>query len=121
MINLPPWLRKLPLLDRWLFGELTGPLLFAIAAFTVVSLSVGVMFDLVRRIVESGLPVTVAVQVMVSPGELVAVVGVDAEPVTACVGVLPAGPEACLRVAPNEEWAVRRAGGAYLNASPRAR
>ena len=40
-----------------------GPLLFAIAAFTVVSLSVGVMFDLVshRRI---GLPVTVAVQVM---------------------------------------------------------
>ena len=64
MINLPPWLRKLPLLDRWLFGELTGPLLFAIAAFTVVSLSVGVMFDLVRRIVESGLPVTVAVQVM---------------------------------------------------------
>ena len=44
-------------------------------------------------------------------GELVAVVGVDAEPVTACVGVLPAGPEACLRVAPNEVWAVRRAGG----------
>ena len=64
MIDLPPLPRKLPLLDRWLFGELTGPLLFAIAAFTVVSLSVGVMFDLVRRIVESGLPVTVAVQVM---------------------------------------------------------
>ncbi|AII45383.1 MAG: LptF/LptG family permease [Synechococcus sp. BS301-5m-G54] len=64
MISLPPLPRKVPLLDRWLFGELTGPLLFAIAAFTVVSLSVGVMFDLVRRIVESGLPVTVAVQVM---------------------------------------------------------
>ena len=53
-------------------------------------------------------------------GELVAVVGVDAEPVTACVGVLPAGPEACLRVAPNEEWAARRAGGKLMCSRARA-
>eukprot|EP01045_Picozoa_sp_COSAG04_P033694 COSAG04_NODE_7075_length_1196_cov_1.409298_1_plen_81_part_00 len=53
-------------------------------------------------------------------GELVAVVGVDAAPVTACVGVLPAGPEACLRVAPNEEWAVRRAGGKLVCSRARA-
>jgi lipopolysaccharide export system permease protein len=58
------WCRRIPLLDRWLLGELIGPLLFAIAAFTVVSLSVGVMFELVRRIVESGLPVGIAVQVL---------------------------------------------------------
>jgi lipopolysaccharide export system permease protein len=51
-------------MDRWLVGELVGPLLFAIAAFTVVSLSVGVMFELVRRVVESGLPMNVAVQVL---------------------------------------------------------
>jgi len=57
-------IRRIPLLDRWLIVELIGPLLFAIAAFTVVSLSVGVMFDLVRKIVESGLPVLVAVQVL---------------------------------------------------------
>ncbi|MEB3159043.1 MAG: LptF/LptG family permease [Synechococcus sp.] len=56
--------RRIPLLDRWLINELIGPLLFAIAAFTVVSLSVGVMFELVRKIVESGLPVWIALQVL---------------------------------------------------------
>ena len=57
-------LRHVPLLDRWLLGELISPLLFAIAAFTVVSLSLGVMFELVRQIVNSGLPVLIAVQVL---------------------------------------------------------
>ena len=57
--------RRIPLLDRWLIVELISPLLFAVAAFTVVSLSVGVMFELVRKIVESGLPVLVAVQVLI--------------------------------------------------------
>ena len=62
-----PWLTGLwrsALLDRWLIKEITSPLLFAIAAFTVVSLSVGVMFELIRRIVESGLPVITAVQIL---------------------------------------------------------
>ncbi len=56
--------KKIPLLDRWVLGELFAPLFFAIAAFTVVSLSVGVMFDLVRKIVESGLPVGTALKVL---------------------------------------------------------
>ena len=55
---------RIPLIDRWLLGELIGPLLFGLTLFTVVSLSVGVMFDLVRKIVESNLPWTIAVQVM---------------------------------------------------------
>jgi len=53
-------LQRLPLMDRWLVGELVGPLLFGIAAFTAVSLSVGVVFELVRRVAESGLPVAAA-------------------------------------------------------------
>ena len=57
--------RKLPLLDRWILSELLPPLFFAIAAFTVVSLSVGVMFDLIRKIVESGLPSQIALQILV--------------------------------------------------------
>ena len=57
-------LNNIPILDRWLFGQLIPPLLFAISAFTVVSLSVGVMFDLIRKIVEFGLPITLAIQVM---------------------------------------------------------
>ncbi|MFM7086345.1 MAG: LptF/LptG family permease [Cyanobium sp.] len=66
-------LRRLPLLDRWLTGELLGPLLFGIAAFTAVSLSVGVVFELVRRVAESGLPVLAALIVLLLrlPGFLV--------------------------------------------------
>ena len=65
---------SLPLLDRWLLNELLGPLLFGIAAFTAVSLSVGVVFELVRRIAESGLPVFTAVQLLLLrlPGFLAA-------------------------------------------------
>jgi lipopolysaccharide export system permease protein len=59
----PRW-RDLPLLDRWLLQELLGPLLFGIAAFTAVSLSVGAVFELVRRVAESGLPVLAAVKVL---------------------------------------------------------
>ncbi len=70
---LRPWLRRIPLLDRWLIGELLGPLLFGTAAFTAVSLSVGVVFELVRRVSESGLPVTAALLVLLLrlPGFLV--------------------------------------------------
>ncbi len=64
---------RLPLMDRWLVGELVGPLLFGIAAFTAVSLSVGVVFELVRRVAESGLPLLAALQVLLLrlPGFLV--------------------------------------------------
>ena len=58
------WCRRIPLLDRWLVGEILAPLLFAVAAFTVVGLSIGVMFELVRRLVEDGLPAWTALQVM---------------------------------------------------------
>ena len=56
--------RGIPIIDRWLLGQLVPPLLFSISAFTVVSLSVGVMFDLIRKIVEFGLPISLAIQVM---------------------------------------------------------
>ncbi len=57
--------KRIPILDRWIWGQLLPPLVFAIAAFTVVSLSVGVMFELVRKIVESGLPIQSALQILV--------------------------------------------------------
>ena len=67
------FLREIPLMDKWLLGQLVPPLLFALSAFTVVSLSVGVMFDLIRKIVEFGLPFTLALQIMILklPGFLV--------------------------------------------------
>ncbi len=57
-------LRRIPLLDRWLFGELIGPLLFAIAMFTVLAITVGALFELVRLISEKNLPVLIATQVL---------------------------------------------------------
>ena len=59
-----PW-RVIPLIDRWLIGQLLPPMFFAISAFTVISLSVGVMFDLIRKIVEYGLPLFLAIKVLI--------------------------------------------------------
>ena len=64
---------NIPLVDRWLIGQLLPPMFFAIGAFTAVSLSVGIMFDLVRKIVEFGLPLQIALKVLILklPGFLV--------------------------------------------------
>ena len=53
------------LLDRWILSQLIPPLIFSISAFTVVSVSVGVMFDLVRKIVEFDLPLNIALNVLI--------------------------------------------------------
>ncbi len=58
-----PW-NSIPLMDRWLITQILPPMLFAISAFTVISLSVGVMFDLIRKIVEFGLPLFLAIKVL---------------------------------------------------------
>ena len=66
-------LGRIPLLDRWIISKLIPILFFAISAFTTVSLSVGVMFDLIRKIVEFGLPIVVALKIffLSLPGFLV--------------------------------------------------
>ena len=58
-----PWY-SIPLIDRWLLGQMIPPMIFAISAFTVISLSVGVLFDLIRKIVEYGLPLFLALKVL---------------------------------------------------------
>jgi len=58
-----PWY-LIPLIDRWVLGQIIPPMIFAISAFTVISLSVGVMFDLIRKIVEFGLPLFLALKVL---------------------------------------------------------
>ena len=59
-----PWY-SIPLIDRWLLGQIIPPMIFAISAFTVISLSVGVMFDLIRKIVEYGLPILQAFKALI--------------------------------------------------------
>ena len=63
----------MPLLDRWIISKLIPILFFAISAFSIVSLSVGVMFDLIRKIVEFGLPIFIALKIFILnlPGFLV--------------------------------------------------
>ena len=70
---MPVIFRKIPLLDRWIISKLIPILFFAISAFTIVSLSVGVMFDLIRKIVEYGLPIFIALKIffLSLPGFLV--------------------------------------------------
>ena len=58
-------INQIPLLDRWILTQLIPPLVFSISAFTVVSVSVGVMFDLVRKIVELDLPLNTALNILV--------------------------------------------------------
>ena len=62
--NFNSLLRIIPLIDKWLIAQLVPPLIFSISAFTVVSLSVGVLFDLIRKIVEFGLPFGLALKIL---------------------------------------------------------
>ncbi len=65
MVSLSPPAHRLSLLDRWLYRELLGPLLFGVGIFSVLLVTGDVLFDLVRRIVERGLPIGPALHVLI--------------------------------------------------------
>jgi lipopolysaccharide export system permease protein len=54
----------LSVMDRYIISELILPFLFGMGLFTALGLSIGSLFDLVRRITESGLPLDIAIQVL---------------------------------------------------------
>jgi len=54
----------LSVMDRYLTAQLIQPLLFGIGAFSSVGVAIGTLFDLVRKVTESELPLGIAVQVM---------------------------------------------------------
>jgi lipopolysaccharide export system permease protein len=58
--NLLGWV---PILDRYLLKELLSPFFFGVGIFTAVAVSIGVVFDLVRKVAEAGLPLNIAVEV----------------------------------------------------------
>jgi lipopolysaccharide export system permease protein len=51
------------IMDRYLALQLLPPFLFGVGAFTSVVLAIDSLFELLRKVVESGLPLTVALQV----------------------------------------------------------
>jgi lipopolysaccharide export system permease protein len=50
-------------LDRYILKELIGPFLFSVGLCSSVGVTAGVMFELVRKVTEAGLPFSTAVQV----------------------------------------------------------
>ena len=53
----------LSVMDRYIITQLIPPLLFGVAAFSSVVSSVGTLFDLIRKVTQSGLPFSIALQV----------------------------------------------------------
>jgi lipopolysaccharide export system permease protein len=51
------------LMDRYITAELIPPFLFGVGTFSSVLVAVGTVFDLVRKVVESGLPIGIAINV----------------------------------------------------------
>ncbi len=54
----------LSLMDRYIAAELILPFTFGVVAFTSSGLSIGVLLDLLRRVTESGLPLSIALQIL---------------------------------------------------------
>lgn len=62
VLNRARW-QWFPLLDRYLVSEMIGPFLFGVGAFSSIGVSIGTLFELVRKVTESGLPMAIALQV----------------------------------------------------------
>lgn len=50
-------------MDRYIATELIWPFLFGVGAFSSIGVSIGAVFDLIRKVVDSGLPLSIAVNV----------------------------------------------------------
>jgi lipopolysaccharide export system permease protein len=55
---------RLPVMDRYLVLELMPPFLFGVGAFSSLGVSIDALFELIRRVTESGLPIEIAVKVL---------------------------------------------------------
>ena len=53
----------IPIMDGYIARELTLPFLFGVGAFSSIGVSVGALFELIRRVTESGLSIWLAVQI----------------------------------------------------------
>ncbi|NES76829.1 MULTISPECIES: LptF/LptG family permease [Okeania] len=54
---------KISVMDRYIIIELIGPFLFGVGLFSSIGVTAGAMFELVRKVTESGLPISIALQV----------------------------------------------------------
>ncbi len=54
---------SISIMDRYIARELTLPFLFGVGAFSSIGVSIGALFELIRRVTESGLQVSLAAQI----------------------------------------------------------
>ncbi len=57
-------LLNISVMDRYIMMELLLPFLFGIGLFTAFGLSIGTLFELIRRVTESGLPLILAFKIL---------------------------------------------------------
>jgi lipopolysaccharide export system permease protein len=58
------WIPRLSVMDRYIMTELVLPFLFGVGLFTSLGVSVGTVFELIRRVTESGLPLQLALEIL---------------------------------------------------------
>jgi lipopolysaccharide export system permease protein len=61
--RLTRWLPRLPIMDRYIARELTFPFLFGVGAFSSIGVSIGALFELIRKVTEFGLPAALAFEI----------------------------------------------------------
>lgn len=59
-----PWWPTLSVMDRYIILELLPPFLFGVGAFTSLGVSIGALFELIRKVSEYGLPFGTATQIL---------------------------------------------------------
>ncbi|HEY9648184.1 MAG TPA: LptF/LptG family permease [Chroococcidiopsis sp.] len=58
------WLPRLSIMDRYIASELLLPFLFGVGAFSSIGVSIGAVFDLISRIAKYGLPLSLALEIV---------------------------------------------------------
>ncbi|MDX2098102.1 MAG: LptF/LptG family permease [Leptolyngbyaceae cyanobacterium bins.59] len=52
------------IMDRYITLEFLAPFLFGVGAFSSIGVAIGALFDLVRKITDAGLPLTIALEIL---------------------------------------------------------
>jgi lipopolysaccharide export system permease protein len=70
VIALKSWLNQrqrlpllLPLLDRYVIAQMSAPLIFGVVLFTAIGAAIGIVFELVRLMTDSGLAIAPALKI----------------------------------------------------------
>ncbi len=61
--KLSGWFPRISIMDRYIAKELTLPFLFAVGAFSSIAVSVGALFELIRKVTDSGLSASLAFEI----------------------------------------------------------